>query len=50
MAESETLKKLGEADLNSVELRKIRENALVICEKNMHKSKLLGELGKSAVV
>lgn len=43
VAESETWKKLGEADQNSLELGKIIENALVIPEKNMHKSKLKGE-------
>lgn len=43
VAESETWKKLGEADQNSLELGKVIENALVIPEKNMHKSKLIGE-------
>ena len=43
VAESETWKKLGEVDQNSLELGKIMENALVIPEKNMHKSKLIEE-------
>lgn len=43
VAESETWEKLGEADRNSLELGKIIENALVIPEKNMYKSNLIGE-------
>jgi len=43
VTESETWKKLGEADRNSLELGKTVENALVISEKNMCKSKLAGE-------
>lgn len=43
VAESETWKKLGEADWNSLDCGKIIENALVIAEENMHKFKLTGE-------
>lgn len=43
VAESETRKRQRKADQNSLEFGKIIDNAFVIVEKNMHKSKLIGE-------